>query len=140
MTFNTWNIFSIILRPSVWSILVSVLFICEKNTVFYCYCLLYYVNIHKVNLIDSVVQFYILMDFSSTYFSNCFETAVKVCNYNCGFFFFSFISVDFCFMYLRKLLRGITDLTIWLYLLLLLLLTLILLLLDVIRYLHLIAM
>lgn len=66
--------------------------------------------------------------------------AVKVSNYNCGFFFFSFISVDFFFVYLRKLLRGITDLTMWLYLLLLLSSTLILLLLDVIRYLHLIAM
>lgn len=61
------------------------------------------VNIHKVNLIDSVVQFFILIDFLSTCSINYLLMKVKASNYNCGFFyiFFTLFLPIFCFMYFR---------------------------------------
>lgn len=50
MTLIFRNTFNIVLWPSIWSILVSIIFIFEKNIVFCCYWLLYCINISKVNL------------------------------------------------------------------------------------------
>ena len=116
ITLTSWNVFNVVLWPSLWSIFFSVIHMWEKYSILLLTAS-YYIDIYKVNLIDTV-QFYVLIDLSSTCSINNLEMDVKVFNCDYGFLIFSSFLLIFCFMYSKILLLGITDLTLLLLLLL----------------------